>query len=190
MNHEGLRLLTRTVRRDHLRRNVEASQMTNDALPTYLQDHLAGALHAIELLKAMRDHFTDEPLGNFAAQILAEVEEDRDVLVRLTVKAGGTAGGMKEWGAWLTEKVSRLKLKLGSSNGLGTFEALEFLMLGIHGKLALWRAMAQLASFDSRVQGIDFAELIARAESQHERVAERRLACAQSVFGVGRRAHK
>jgi hypothetical protein len=27
----------------------------SDALTTYLQDHLAGALHAIELLKAMRD---------------------------------------------------------------------------------------------------------------------------------------
>ena len=42
--------------------------MKNDALTTYLQDHLAGALHAIELLKAMRDHFGGEPLGTFAAK--------------------------------------------------------------------------------------------------------------------------
>jgi len=28
----------------------------NDPLVTYLQDHLAGALHAIELLKAMCQH--------------------------------------------------------------------------------------------------------------------------------------
>lgn len=159
--------------------------MTNDALPTYLQDHLAGALHAIELLKAMRDHFAQEPLGKFASQMLAEVEADRDVLAQLTERAGGRAGGVKEWGAWLAEKVSRLKLKHGSAEGLGTFEALEFLVLGIHGKWALWRAIAQLASFDSRLQGIDFDELIARAERQHEKVEEQRLACAQSVFGLG-----
>ena len=37
--------------------------MRSDPLTTYLQDHLAGALHAIELLKAMRDHFSGEPSG-------------------------------------------------------------------------------------------------------------------------------
>ena len=48
---------------------------------------------------------------------------------------GGTPGGVKEWGAWLAEKVSRFKLKHGSADGLGTFEALEFLVIGIHGKV-------------------------------------------------------
>jgi hypothetical protein len=162
--------------------NAESIQMTDDALPTYLQDHLAGALHAIELLKSMRDHFAGEPLGTFAAQILAEVEADRGVLARLTESVGGTAGGVKDWAAWLTEKVSRLKLKHGSADGLGTFEALEFLVLGIHGKRALWRVLAVVASFELRLQGIDFNALIARAESQHQRVEEQRLACATSVF--------
>jgi len=133
----------------------------------------------------MQDHFAGESLGIFASQILAEVEADRDILARLTEGAegaGGSAGGVKEWGAWLAEKVSRLKLKHGSEGGLGTFEALEFLVIGIHGKCALWRAMAVVASFDSRFQGINFGELTARAESQYQRVEERRLACARSVF--------
>ena len=132
--------------------------MTNDPLPTYLHDHLAGALHAIELLKAMSNRFSGEPLGQFADQMLVEVEADREVLARLTERAGGTAGGMKEWGAWLAEKVSRLKLKHGSADGLGTFEALEFLVIGIHGKWALWRALAEVASFDKRLQGVDLIE--------------------------------
>jgi hypothetical protein len=134
------------------------------------------------LLKAMRDHFAEQPLGEFASHLLAEVEADRDVLVRLTEAIGGTSGGPKEWGAWLAEKVSRLKLKHDSADGLGTFEALEFLVVGIHGKWALWRALATIASLDSRLQGVDFAELIARAESQHQRVEQQRLACAQAVF--------
>jgi len=159
--------------------------MPRDPLPTYLQDHLAGALHAIELLKAMHDHFSGEPLGTFAGEILAEVEADREVLARLTERAGGTAGGVKEWGAWLAEKVSRIKLKHGSAGGLGTFEALAFLVLGVHGKRALWRAMAEVASFDARLQGVDFRELAARAENQHQKIEERRLASAHSVFRNG-----
>jgi hypothetical protein len=160
----------------------------SDSLTTYLQDHLAGALHAIELLKAMREHFAAEPLGTFAAEVLAEVEADREVLATLTERVGGSAGGMKEWGAWLSEKVSRLKLKHGSTDGLGTFEALEFLVIGIHGKRALWRAIALVASFDSRLEGIDFTDLIARAENQHQRVEEQRLDYARSVFRRGRKA--
>ena len=156
--------------------------MSDDSLSTYLQDHLAGALHAIEVLKAMRDHFEGEPLGVFAREMLVEIENDREVLARLTERIGGTAGGIKEWGAWLAEKVSRLKLKHGSADGLGTFEALEFLVIGIHGKWALWRALEIVASFDSRLQGVDFIKLIARAEEQHKRAEERRIACAHSVF--------
>jgi hypothetical protein len=164
------------------------SRMTNDALPTYLQDHLAGALHAIEILKAMRSHFSREPLGQFADQMLAEVQADREVLARLTERAGGTAFGVKEWAAWLSEKVSRLKLKHGSADGLGTFEALEFLVIGIHGKWALWRALAEVAAFDKRLQGVNFAELTARAQNQHQKVEERRLAYVQSVFRTGEHA--
>src|ERR1051326_2666845 len=98
--------------------------MAIDALPTYLQDHLAGALHAIEVLKAMRNHFSEEPLGHFADQMLAEVEADREVLARLTERLGGTPGGMKEWGAWLPDKVSWLNLTHGPSSGLGPLSAL------------------------------------------------------------------
>ena len=48
--------------------------MPNDALRTYLQDHLAGALHAIELLKAMRDHFSGEPLGHLQVKYLPRLK--------------------------------------------------------------------------------------------------------------------
>jgi hypothetical protein len=180
-----LQIIRRTDCSTQLLSGQKMPQMTNDALPTYLQDHLAGALHAIEILKAMRSHFSGEPLGQFADQMLAEVQADREVLARLTERAGGTAGGVKEWAAWLSEKVSRLKLKHGSADGLGTFEALEFLVIGIHGKWALWRALAEVAALDERLQGVDFGELTARAQNQHQKVEERRLACAQSVFRTG-----
>jgi hypothetical protein len=68
----------------------------SDPLTTYLQDHLAGSIHAIELLKAMRERHAGEPLGEFATDLLTEIESDRDVLARLTESLGGSVGGPKE----------------------------------------------------------------------------------------------
>jgi hypothetical protein len=58
-------------------------QMSNDPLATYLQDHLAGAASAIELLEMLRDQDVGEALGNFAGQLVADVEADRQVLEAL-----------------------------------------------------------------------------------------------------------
>jgi hypothetical protein len=157
----------------------------SNPLENYLQDHLAGSMQAIELLKALRDHHAGESLGRFAAHLLIEIEADRDVLTELIQRTGAAPGGLKEWGAWLAEKVSRLKLKHGSGEALGTFEALEFLMLGIHGKWALWSALSAIAPFDNRLNAVDLTKLIARAESQHDQVDKQRLALAKSAFGIG-----
>lgn len=48
-----------------------------------------------------------------------EIEADREVLVGVIERTGHTPGAMKELGARLAEKVSRLKLKPGSAEGLG-----------------------------------------------------------------------
>ncbi|MFZ1009512.1 MAG: hypothetical protein WAN65_21920 [Candidatus Sulfotelmatobacter sp.] len=125
---------------------------------------------------AMRDHNAGDPLGEFAGRLLAEVEADRDVLAVLNEKLGGSSGGPKEWGAWLAEKASRLKLKHGMGDGLGTFEALEFLVLGIHGKRALWHALSHVKRCDGRLTEMDFDQLAIRAEEQEAAVEERRLA--------------
>ncbi|HWO30617.1 MAG TPA: hypothetical protein VNO32_17615 [Candidatus Acidoferrum sp.] len=154
----------------------------SEPLAIYLQDHLAGASLAIELLKSMRDQHSGAPLGDFAATLLAEIEADHDVLRALAERTGSGSSAVKELGAWLTEKVSRVKLSRQSENDLKTFEALEFLQLGIHGKWALWRALDAVAARDVRLQGTDFAKLIARAEIQEAEVEHRRLEAARAAF--------
>src|SRR5437588_11562395 len=106
----------------------------NDPLVTYLHDHLAGAMHAVDLLETIRKQHAGEPLSEFAATLLADIEADRDVLKALAERAGDGSSGLKEFTGWLSEKVTRLKMGGGPGNRLGTFEALEFLELGIHGK--------------------------------------------------------
>jgi hypothetical protein len=154
----------------------------SDALATYLQDHLAGAIHAIELLEAMQKRHTGDALGDFAGALLVEIEADRTVLRDLAERAGVGSSGVKELAMWITEKVSRIKLGDKDAISFGTFEALEFLVLGIHGKWALWRALALLAPNNSRLQGVDFGRLRARAEMQEAQVDQRRLEIARVVF--------
>jgi hypothetical protein len=156
----------------------------SEPLAIYLRDHLAGAALAIELLKSMRDQHSGAPLGEFAATLLAEIEADHNVLRALPERIDSAPSAVKELGAWLTEKVSRLKLSGQSENALKTFEALEFLQLGIHGKWALWRALDAVAAKDVRLQGTDFANLIERAEIQEAEVEHRRLEAAQAAFST------
>jgi hypothetical protein len=154
----------------------------SDPLGTYLHDHLAGAVHGIDLIKFIRDQHVGEQLGQFAAGLLVEIEADREVLRGLAERAGTGSSGLKNLTAWLGEKVSRIKLRRDAEGGLGTFEALEFLELGIHGKWALWRALAALAATDPRLQGVDFEHLAQRAETQRARVEERRLEAAATAL--------
>lgn len=158
-----------------------------EPLVTYVQDHLAGASHALELLEWMKHEHRGDPLGSFVAALHAEIAKDRDVLTSLAEELGGGTSSIKETGAWLSEKVSRLKLADHGHTRLGTFEALEFLVLGIHGKRALWHALRVVAENDAKLRSLNFAELIARAETQEARVDAKRLEVARTVLVTGKK---
>src|SRR4051794_7120756 len=99
----------------------------SDSLATYLQDHLAGADFAVDLLQSLREQHGAEPLGQFASSLLVDIEEDRTVLKAITDRIGREPSNLKEAAAWMTEKLSRWKLGRDVAGGLGTFEALETL---------------------------------------------------------------
>ena len=61
----------------------------SDPLATYIEDHLAGADYAIDLLQAIRDQYAGEPLADFAASMLIEVEADRATLKRVGAESSG-----------------------------------------------------------------------------------------------------
>lgn len=151
-------------------------------LAAYLHDHLAGSNFAIELLKNLEDQHSGEPLGQFAAAELAILVEDRQILQGIVDRIGTETSALKEATAWVAEKASRFKLRHPSSPDFGTFEALEALALGIHGRVALWRVLSIIAPTDTRVRGEDFDALAARAQAQHDRVEQRRLQVAPSAL--------
>jgi hypothetical protein len=158
----------------------------SDPLATYLHDHLGGAKAAIDLLEAMRDRQEEQSLRAFAANLLIEVRADQDTLQRLAEKTGSGSNLLKEFTGWAAEKVTRLKLGQGSGGGFGTFEALEFLALGVRGKLGMWQALDVAAAADTRLSGWDFKRLAARAETQYQQVEEKRMEAAKIALGPNR----
>jgi hypothetical protein len=153
-----------------------------DPLSTYLHDHLGGAKAAIDLLGAMRDGHKNQYLKDFAASLLIEVQADRDTLQRLADKVGSGSNVLKEFSGWFAEKVTRLKLGQGSGEEFGTFEALEFLALGVRGKMGMWQALDVASITDTRLSGCDFKQLAARAEAQYQQVEQNRLQAAKTAL--------
>ncbi|HTB10987.1 MAG TPA: hypothetical protein VK752_05425 [Bryobacteraceae bacterium] len=154
----------------------------SDRLAIYLHDHRAGSNFAINLLEAMRDQDGDRDLANLAKDILVDVTQDRDTLQTIIDRVGESHTDLKQASAWLAEKASRMKLSHGDPHGLGTFEALETLALGILGKLSLWEALLVIAESDDRVAGENYIQLAARAWEQHARVEAYRLRIARETF--------
>jgi hypothetical protein len=153
----------------------------NKALSTYLHDHLAGAAGGMQLMKDLRDQHKGEPLGQFAGELLAEVEANHEILRGLAEEVSTGSHPLKEVAGWLGEQASRLKL--GSHAGaLGTFESLELLSLGVLGQQALWRALATIAPGNERLSAVDFGRLIAQTQEQHAKIEVYRIDFAKKAL--------
>jgi hypothetical protein len=153
-------------------------------LATYLNDHLAGSVVALDLL----DHLAgDDAQGDdraFFSTLRDEIASDQTQLKGLLHELGSEESGVRKAAGWLAEKVTRLKLRWDDpgDDGLRRFESLEALGLGITGKLALWRALAAIAPEVPVLQRMDLALLQRRSEVQYAAVERLRLAAARAAF--------
>jgi hypothetical protein len=160
--------------------------MSSEVLRTYLNDHLAGSVAAIELLDHLASIHKGSGREQFFLSIRREVEEDQTVLRQLLRDVGGKESRVRKAAAWLTEKMGQVKLQLDDpgSGDLRLLEALETLSLGIQGKMALWRALRAAADRLPQVRELDFADLERRAQGQYDRVDGLRLELAPSLLSL------
>lgn len=157
--------------------------MSSTILTTYLNDHLAGSVAALELVDLLSTSRPTSDHDQFAA-LRAEIEEDQQVLQQLLERLGAKESQVRKAAAWLTEKVGQAKLKFDDpgSGKLQTLEALETLGLGIQGKMGLWRALSTVAGTVPEIQGLDYPRLQQRAKDQFERVERLRLQAARTAL--------
>jgi hypothetical protein len=157
--------------------------MSTSPLLTYLRDHLAGARGALELLEYLRQHAADPEIRVAADNFHFEIAADREVLEQLAIQLGGGPSMVKEISAWVTEKLSRLKLgSVGDTVDLALLEAVEALALGILGKVALWDALIAISWEDRTLPRLDYYSLRDRAQHQHDRMELHRLRLATLVL--------
>jgi len=158
-------------------------RMAKAELATYLNDHLAGSVAALELLDHLIKVYEGKPLEKFFKDIRDDVKADQDVLRKL-VQRFAKESVVRKAGAWIAEKFTRAKIKTaGEEVGeMGLVQALEVLVLGITGKQLLWRALNASLGSSPLLRGMDLSRLEERAIEQIERVEAKRLEAAREVL--------
>jgi hypothetical protein len=153
-------------------------------LSTYLNDHLAGSVAALELIEHLAKNYPDSSLENFFADLHADIVADQDVVRDLLRTFEAKESAVRKAGAWIAEKFGQVKLGLSEDevSGTGLLEALEGLVLGITGKQLLWRSLAAASESVAELTGPNYAQLEERAGVQRNRVEEKRLAAARQAF--------
>ncbi|MGC1166985.1 MAG: hypothetical protein WA862_12850 [Solirubrobacterales bacterium] len=156
-------------------------------LPIYLNDHLAGSVVGVQLARRARASNEGTELGRVLAELCAEIEADQATLRRLMERLGVAESKVKPAGAWLGERLGRLKLngQLRGYSPLSRVVELEGLCGGIAGKRQLWEAMER--TFGARLSGFDFRALAERAAAQLARLEARRLDAAGEAFAAAPR---
>jgi hypothetical protein len=157
--------------------------MSNAALETYLNDHLAGSVSAIQMLeRAVEDHQATA-LGTRLGELLGAIREDQEELRGLIRRMGFSESPVKKAGAWLAEKAGRIKLGATTdADGLGRLEMLEALTMGLHGKMQLWRALRAAAPRHPPLQDLDLTRLERRAREQHDLADAWRIEAAETAL--------
>jgi hypothetical protein len=151
-------------------------------LDSYLNDHLAGAVGALELIAHWAKLYQGKPLGAFFTDLQAEIKADQDTLCDLMRCLGVEESKVRQASAWAAEKLGRARIVIAGEDpgSLGLVLALEGLIMGITGKQLLWRSLD--AAKLPKTEGFDFKELQRCAEEQIERTEAQRIRAAQQAF--------
>ncbi|HEY9227677.1 MAG TPA: hypothetical protein VIP11_13560 [Gemmatimonadaceae bacterium] len=139
--------------------------MANDNLSTYLNDHLAGSVGALEMIAYLREKQAERLDVEVLGRVESEIKDDHDLLERLMSRLGVSHSVVRRTAGWLSERAARLKLAVDDPHDgdLRVFEMLELISLGIEGKISLWKALSAAGVPDGTT---NYDRLIDRARGQ------------------------
>ncbi len=121
-----------------------SGQAATKRLGIYLNDHLAGSTGGMELARRLRRSNEDDPdYGPQLAEVCAEIEGEREILIAAMEHLGVDRDRIKLVAARLGERLGRLKTngQLRGYSPLSRLDELELLQVGVAGKRRLWRAL-------------------------------------------------
>ncbi|MEU2135209.1 hypothetical protein [Streptomyces sp. NPDC018352] len=142
--------------------------LLSEPLSIYLNDHLTGAFAGTALARRMADTHPDSRRAAELRQLARDVEQDRDILVRIMNNLAVPVRRYRTWLGIAGERIARLKLNgaLTRRSPLSDLIELEGMRTGVEGKTALWQALRTIADNDPRLDPDELDRLIDRAEVQ------------------------
>ena len=141
--------------------------MHRNSLETYLNDHLAGSVMAIQIARRCEVQTKDAVLKGSMAALIEQIESDQTSLVRALETLGFERSIPKtamivsaSWVAWI---------RGWFGDGAKTeVEDLEALCIGVWGKRLLWGALARLPEPRAPLGRDELERLAASAERQEK----------------------
>jgi hypothetical protein len=161
-----------------------------DLLAIYLEDHLALSLAGIRLARRTLGENRDGPLGAFLRGLVPELEEDRELLVRVARAVGSDRSVVKDALAVAGEWAGRLKPngRLLAYSALSRVWELEALLAGTESRREAFHALGRLRRSDARLSPFEFERHEQRARAHREALQRYHVKAAQAAFAQGRDA--
>lgn len=141
-------------------------------LKTYLADHAALTLSALELAKRANGSNADGELGEFLTGIIPILEAERKTLKEMLRRIKGCDSPLKNLAAWGAEKAGRFKLNdsLFSYSDLSRVVELEALLAATEVKTAMWDALETLAMTRSDFRDLDLGGFLRKNQTMAEKL--------------------
>jgi hypothetical protein len=156
--------------------------MAEKALATYLRDHFAGARGGLALARRIASGAEDEEERKRVEGVASQIKEERELLAELMRSLDVTPSRLKTVTAWTGEKFSAVKLN--TSRGDRRVLEYEAMIMGVTGKLQLWRSLSRTANGHGvgNVSDARLADLARQAESQRATLEELHASTARAVL--------
>jgi hypothetical protein len=137
-------------------------------LRIYMDDQLALGVLWREIARRAHKSAGDGAEGAALGDVATAIAEDVVTFKQIMRRLGFGTRTPKNALAVVAERVGRLKLNghLVSRSPLSRFEELDFLVMGIDGKVVLWQNLRDGAGLGQRLPDVDFDGLIERARRQ------------------------
>lgn len=153
--------------------------MAHDRLGTYLIDHLAGSISASELVRRLVGTDIDPTLISALQQVGDSIARHQQVIRGLLERRGRSQSHGKNMSAWLAEKLVRPAMPIDGGDEFGLLRALEALLLGMRGRVALWQAIEAILPSHPELSDLDATGLCHEAEEQVRMMDRKRLEVAR-----------
>ena len=156
-------------------------------LRTYVEDHYAGSSGGRALAQRIAGQNKDNEYGQYAAQLVKELDEERVSLTAMLKRIGSEPPKVRTLAARGGELLGRLKPNGTwiSYSPLSRVIELEGMIMGVTGKLMLWRSLLQVVDGDERFDRAEIQRLEKMAEGQRSRLEDLHDRAAREALAAG-----